>query len=115
MKRVVMLWLLVAGLAWSCGICDSDRKAAVYDYRMVQQAGTTGQLVVYLAIDGSVVQSRDMKTWLSTMVSGIAPHYRVSLAPAAMALELAPDRVDQATARLRKKLAPRGLRLRRLP
>jgi hypothetical protein len=95
-------------------ICDADKKAAVYDYGMCQVADRRHEVVVYLAVEGPVPQSSDFRIWLSKVVARQSKRAHVSTAPAAVSMLLPPAQVGTAVNKVRRALASRGLKVRRL-
>ena len=103
-----------ASTAWSCGVCATDKKAAVYDYRTEENARRHGHTVIYLDFSDP---KGDAAPILRRILAGSGQvdkgSVRVSSTPPAVALAYDP-RHTSATgllAQLNQKLSSYGLRL----
>ena len=108
---------LVATAAVACGHCVEDRVAAVYDYGTELQAGSAGERIAYLGVEGRRAESPRSAAAVGEALRACpavtAGSVRTSVSPAATAF--AWQGGEQALAeilqRVNGQLAAAGLRL----
>lgn len=79
--------LAAAPPALACGHCVEDRVAAVYDYRVEQEAGRQNLRVAYLGVNGPRAESEAAAATVATALrenpAAVADTVRTSVSPAA--------------------------------
>ena len=103
--------------ALACGLCVEDRVAAVYDYGVELQAGSSGQAIAYLGVHGRRAESAQAAALVAEVLTACpavaAGTVRTSASPAAasFAWEGGEPALPAILASIRSRLAEAGLGL----